>query len=930
MELEWRVSTGNKVTFVTGMHFRDGLYPIRIRRYPANGSMVTDSQRLGVIIGQFIRAQRLCSTLNKFKIAVQNVVLAGMRRGYKRRELGRVWGKFLMQWWKAEEMRRGELQSWFRKMTQYVSKKVRMEFKGLAPGTDHFEDGKKECWHGHRCWFKEQHCPFSHSAPPRDIPNGNQKPRTPWVDTEGETIPKGQGSIWKAVGDGSCMFYCASETNDPAVAMELRTWIAEFVASNWDSVLEDAGITPGELLTSMGWQKDQYLQSITTVNHWGDEWELAFLSRILGKQLRVFREEKDAWVQIAKYGSGENLVRLLFTPENGMQKPHYDMIHLKEAWARERELIEEDNSWRAKHGEQAEERKGPKHIQLENPQEKKLEQMQDRTAQTRKATLWQRRNAQPEGEEICLHLEEGPVEVSQDGVDLLVDLAHEEEDRAGFIGPVRNKRVRHQTRWYQSQEEEEKDRAQRATKDKAGEQAHQPQEQAPSSPLEEESHDWKEGARLGEADHPGPSLQHPSLPQWAQPSMAVPAASPSRPWGHERRKLGLAPPAYQARGVGWPHQKQPPLGTSKKQNSVSSGQRWYTGSTPTHPSTNVACRVTRHDGSHSLTQLPPRSMQSQHAQPHTHANRVQRWAVPCKFGLRCFWKDRFCPFQHPSPMAQAQGGDWAQVQRAVRCWFGNGCTNAFCPFEHSGWVSRKVSKGVNTKRRDWDPYHVAEGGTRREDEDENYFSVLGRGRTNKNGRRLVAAGVTPGEPVPRGWGHSSHFSHFSQREVATRQSTDGRLASRRTLGAEARPQAPREERRSRKGEGKGQGRYPAPGQDRPSHRALKGDHPRMPWGSALAGQDAVDRFLPYPWVKNTTNRAKKGKEKPFSWIEHRMWCEKVWDEGPRINRLRQAAEKIVQIHREWLGKGEQHRLPRFPEGREPRVIAEIYFMYHLP
>jgi hypothetical protein len=126
MELEWRLSADKKVTFTTGMHFRDGLYPIRIRRYPANGSMVTDSQRLGVIIGQFIRAQRLCSTLNKFKIAVQNVALAGMRRGYKRRELGRVWSKFLMQWWKAEEMRRGELQAWFRKMTQSVKHSRRL------------------------------------------------------------------------------------------------------------------------------------------------------------------------------------------------------------------------------------------------------------------------------------------------------------------------------------------------------------------------------------------------------------------------------------------------------------------------------------------------------------------------------------------------------------------------------------------------------------------------------------------------------------------------------------------------------------------------------------------------------------------------------------------------------------------------------------
>ena len=72
-------SKGTK--FVTGMHFRDASYPIVIRRYPAGGSMVTDSQRIGVITGQFIRAQRLCSKLENMKEAVRSVALAAFRRG---------------------------------------------------------------------------------------------------------------------------------------------------------------------------------------------------------------------------------------------------------------------------------------------------------------------------------------------------------------------------------------------------------------------------------------------------------------------------------------------------------------------------------------------------------------------------------------------------------------------------------------------------------------------------------------------------------------------------------------------------------------------------------------------------------------------------------------------------------------------------------
>ncbi len=50
MELRWEEHKGG-VKFITGMHFRDAGYPIRIRRYPAEGSMVTDSERLGVITG---------------------------------------------------------------------------------------------------------------------------------------------------------------------------------------------------------------------------------------------------------------------------------------------------------------------------------------------------------------------------------------------------------------------------------------------------------------------------------------------------------------------------------------------------------------------------------------------------------------------------------------------------------------------------------------------------------------------------------------------------------------------------------------------------------------------------------------------------------------------------------------------------------------
>ena len=340
MELEWRL-TNDKVTFVTGMHFRDAMYPIKIRRYPANGSMVTDSQRIGVIMGQFIRAQRLCSTMAKFKTAVQNIVLAGMRRGYKRRELDRVWGKFLMQWWKAQEMRRGELRAWFRKMTQLVVKKVSKEFRGLEDGTDHYEEGKKDCKFGHRCWYQTLACPFKHPLPPKSLPNNTQNtPKPPWKEPTGEQIPRAQGRIWEAAPDGSCMFHCVAGSNDTAVSNNLRARVAQFVATNWDVMQSELGMTPGQLLSSLGWQKEEYLHSVAKSSHWGDDWELLFLSKIEGVRLRVFREEADMWVQIAEYGTWGTIIRMLFSPKKGIaQKPHYDVILLREAWIKERERV---------------------------------------------------------------------------------------------------------------------------------------------------------------------------------------------------------------------------------------------------------------------------------------------------------------------------------------------------------------------------------------------------------------------------------------------------------------------------------------------------------------------------------------------------------------------------------------------------------------
>ena len=88
----------------------------------------------------------------------------------------------------------------------------------------------------------------------------------------------------------------------------------------------------------------------------------------------------------------------------------------------------------------------------------------------------------------------------------------------------------------------------------------------------------------------------------------------------------------------------------------------------------------------------------------------------------------------------------------------------------------------------------------------------------------------------------------------------------------------------------------------------------------------------YPWTKNKKggSQEKNQGHKAWTWKEHRTWCEKLWEEGPRKKKLREVKEKVQEVHKQWFRAGEGHRIPDLPEGREPQVIAEVYYMHHLP
>ncbi|EPS58167.1 hypothetical protein M569_16649, partial [Genlisea aurea] len=343
MELIWEEFKG-RLKFITGMHFRDAQYPIRIRRYPAEGSMVTDSQRMGVITGQFIRAQRLCSVMRTLKAAVQGVVLAAMRRGYKRGELDRMWGKFLVQWWKAEEVRRGELRSWFRKMCGVVSHQISTESNAIGCPMN----PKGICKFGVDCWAKDTTCRFNHprwvQRPPCEGERNAEEPKdgaatspttTNFGEGPREKIWKVEGTLWDAPGDGSCLFHCVVGAGAAKEVARLRSTLAQHVVKHWGDKIPGLEETTCQLFARVGVDKMAFITSVTNTGYWGGELELVLLAWITGTKLRVFRDMGEYWEEYAQYGRMGELRRLWFDAK----RKHYNLIHLKRESSRQSKPI---------------------------------------------------------------------------------------------------------------------------------------------------------------------------------------------------------------------------------------------------------------------------------------------------------------------------------------------------------------------------------------------------------------------------------------------------------------------------------------------------------------------------------------------------------------------------------------------------------------
>ena len=57
------------------------------------------------------------------------IAKSALRSGYAKRMLNGVFGRFLAKWWRARELRRGELRQWFRKAAAWALKDVVREHK---------------------------------------------------------------------------------------------------------------------------------------------------------------------------------------------------------------------------------------------------------------------------------------------------------------------------------------------------------------------------------------------------------------------------------------------------------------------------------------------------------------------------------------------------------------------------------------------------------------------------------------------------------------------------------------------------------------------------------------------------------------------------------------------------------------------------------
>ena len=171
---------------------------------------------------------------------------------------------------------------------------------------------------------------------------------------------------------------------------------------------------------------------------------------------------------------------------------------------------------------------------------------------------------------------------------------------------------------------------------------------------EEQSHDWKEGERLGEAKNPGPpptSTNSNNYPPWSHtPGARYKAVQARARWCGIRavQRTFFKPKPMTRQFIGTP-------GNDGRFGAKDLRPGWLARSQPES--------LQRARGATSGVHVDHQRDVFRHVvKPARASSRGQ----PCWFGSQC--KYPFCPFGHPN--------------QAADCWFGLDCRYPYCPFRH--------------------------------------------------------------------------------------------------------------------------------------------------------------------------------------------------------------------------------------------------------
>ena len=178
------------------------------------------------------------------------IAKSALRSGYAKRMLNGVFGRFLEKWWRARELRRGELRQWFRKAAAWELNDVVREHKQKQMerrGIENIKESVSDVNHEQRGVREEAQLLCDLRG--MEVVVGKEDSRV--VSERPEKVPEECFVRVRHRGDGNCLFYSLIGEDSEEKAMWWRQRIADWVEYNsGESVIE--GVSIGELLVQEG------------------------------------------------------------------------------------------------------------------------------------------------------------------------------------------------------------------------------------------------------------------------------------------------------------------------------------------------------------------------------------------------------------------------------------------------------------------------------------------------------------------------------------------------------------------------------------------------------------------------------------------------------------------------------------------------------